>query len=173
MRISIIGGAGSGKSTLARNISEKFNVPHLHIDRFWFESGGGKLKSGDTEGKEKVRAYMKEKVADFIKQDSWVSDGWYSRVQPLIAERADYIIFLDIPLYRRLLNDLWRMFRTERHKELTKLDDFKFFYEMVRRTFIKGPKMRQFIREHSDKVKIFRNYKEIDEYLKTLQTNMI
>jgi adenylate kinase family enzyme len=169
MRISIIGQPGSGKSTLANKISEKFNVPHLHLDKFWFESGGNRLKLGDTEGAEKVRAYMKEKVISFINEhDFWVSDGTYPRVQSIIVEHADYIIFLDIPLYRRLFNHLQRILKTERHKELTRWDDFKFIYQIIRRTFIKGPKMRQFIKEHSNKAKIFRNYKEIDDYLKSL-----
>jgi adenylate kinase family enzyme len=169
MRISIIGHAGSGKSTLARKISEKLNIPHLHLDRFWFESGGAKLKSDDTKGLEKARAYIKEKVVNFIKQDSWVSDGWYSKVQPIISERADCIFFLDIPLYRRLFNHSQRMFKPERHKELTKWDEFRFFYEIVKRTFVKDPKMRQFARDHSDKVKLFRNYKEIEKYLNTIE----
>lgn len=168
MRISIIGHSSSGKSTLARKISEKLGVPHMHIDRFWFESGVTKLKPNDKEGMEKVRAYVKENVENFIKQDSWVSDGWYSKVQPIISEKADQILFLDIPLYRRLFNHLQRIFKTDRHKELTKWDEFKFFYEIVYRTYTKDSKMRQFIQEHSHKVKILQNYKEIDEYLKKL-----
>jgi len=168
MRISIIGHSSSGKSTLARKISGKLKIPHLHIDRFWFEAGGAKLKPYDKEGIEKARAYIKENVENFIKQDSWVSDGWYSKVQPMISEKADQILFLDIPLYRRMFNHLQRIFKTDRHKELTKWDDFKFFYEIIFRTFAKGPKMKKFIQEHSGKAKIFRNYKEIDEYLKTL-----
>jgi adenylate kinase family enzyme len=169
MKISIIGQAGSGKSTLARKISEKFNVPHLHIDRFWFESGGDKLRKGEIEKRDKVRVYMKEQVVDFLKkQNSWVSDGWYPRVQTIIAEQADQILFLDISLYRRIFNHLQRVFKTERHKEITKWDDFKFIYQIIRRTFIKGPKIRQFVRDHVDKVKIFRNYNEVKEYLNTL-----
>lgn len=167
MRISIIGQAGSGKSTLARRISEKFNIPYLHIDRFWFESGGDKLKKGEIKKREKVRAYIKEKVEDFIKQDSWVSDGWYPRVQVFIAEKVDQIIFLDIPLYRRLFNHIKRILKTERHKELTKWDDFKFIYEIIRRTFIKGPKLRQFINGHIGKVVVLKNYKEVEDYLNT------
>ena len=169
MRVSIIGQPGSGKSTLASKISEKFNIPHFQLDRFWFESGGNKLKKGDTDGVEKVRAYMKEKVVNFIDEhDSWVSDGTYPRVQSIIVEHADYIIFLDIPLYRRLFNYLYRIFKTERHKELTKWDDFKFIYQVIRRTFVKGPKLKKFVCEHPDKVKIFRSYKEVEKYLDTL-----
>lgn len=157
MKISIIGHAGSGKSTLARKISEKFNIPHLHIDRFWFESGGQKLKSSDIKGKEKVRAYVKDKIEDFIKKDSWVSDGWYPRVQVIIVEHVDQIIFLDIPLHRRLLNHWRRIFNSERHKGITRFDDFKFLYKMVHRTLTKDRKMREFIHYHTKKVKVLRN----------------
>lgn len=169
MRISIMGHTASGKSTLAGKISKKLNIPHLHIDRYWFEYGGGKLKKSDKEEIEKVRALMKEKVVDFVKQDSWVSDGWYSRLQPIISEKADHVIFLDIPLYRRLFNHLLRILKEDRHKELTKWDDFKYFYEIIRRNFSsKNSKMKQFASSYSNKIKILRNYKEVKRYLDTL-----
>ena len=117
MKISIIGQPGRGKSTLASKISKKFNIPHLQLDRFWFESGGNKLKLGDIEGTEKSRAYMKEKVISFINEhDFWVSDGTYPRVQSIIVEHADYVIFLDIPLHRRLFNHMKITFKNEIHK---------------------------------------------------------
>ena len=97
MRISIIGQAGSGKSTLACQISRKLGIPHLHMDRLWFESGCKKLKSNDEEGLKKARACMEEKIKDFIKQNSWVSDGWYPEVKSIMVEDSDQIIFLDIP----------------------------------------------------------------------------
>ncbi len=168
MRISIIGQAGSGKSTLAIKMSEKFNLSILQIDRLWFESGGDKLKKGEIEKREKVRTYLKEKVQDFITQDSWISDGWYPRVQVFVAERADLVIFLDIPLYRRLFNHLKRIFKNERHEELSVWNDVAFIYEIIRRTFLKGPKLKQFVMDHSDKVKTFKNYKQLDIYLNTL-----
>ena len=169
MKISIIGQPGSGKSTLASKISKKFNIPHLQLDRFWFESGGNKLKLGDIEGTEKSRAYMKEKVISFINEhDFWVSDGTYPRVQSIIVEHADYVIFLDIPLHRRLFNHMKRTFKNERHKELTKWDDFKFIYQIIRRTFIKGPKLKQFVLDHPDKIKIYKNYKDIESYFNNL-----
>ncbi|HVM73546.1 MAG TPA: hypothetical protein VMU13_01545, partial [Candidatus Paceibacterota bacterium] len=94
---------------------------------------------------------------------------WYSRVQPLIGERADQIIFLDISLVRRLYNHLHRVFFSERHEELSFWDDLKFIYQIIRRTFAHGPKMREFVKENASKVKIFHTYKEIDEYLSQLK----
>ncbi len=168
MRITIIGNCASGKSTFAKRISEKFNIPHIHLDRFWFEANGHTLHKNDIEGIEKVRTYIRKKVEEFIRKDSWVSDGWYSRVQPMIAERADYVLFLDIPLWRRLINHVRRIFFNERHPELSRWDDFKFISEIVSRTFTYGSQMRKFIQENPEKVLHFRSYKEADEFLEKL-----
>jgi adenylate kinase family enzyme len=163
MRITIIGNASSGKSTLAKNISEKLKIPYLEIDRYWLEAGGHKAKDRSEE-KERVRAYVVEKVEKFIEQDSWVSDGWYSKIQPHIADRADTVIFLDIPLWRRLLNHFTRMFG-ERHTELNTWDDIRFFYEIVRRHFTHGPKIRAFAKAHANKTVVLRSYKEAESFL--------
>jgi adenylate kinase family enzyme len=168
MRISIIGLPGSGKSTLARNISNKLQIPHLHIDRLWFEAGGHKVRQGDAEGKAAVGISVIEKVRNLVTQDAWVSDGWYAKAQELVAERADEIIFIDISLGRRLFNHLRRTFFSERHPELSKLDDIKFLYQIVRRTFKHGPKIREFISKNSSKVKTFRSYREVNNYLAEL-----
>lgn len=168
MKITIIGQPCSGKSTLAHKISEKFNILHIHIDNFWFEAGGQRVKPDNQEEMERVRSYVKKKVEEALKQDEWVSDGWYSRVQLLISEQADQIIFLDIPLCRRLFNHFKRMNKPNRHKELSKWDETKFFYEIIKRTFIKSQKMKDFVREHKNNVKILKNYKEVETYLKTI-----
>lgn len=168
MKISIIGNCGSGKSTLAGKISEKFDIPHIHLDRFWFEANGHTFTKNDVEGREKVKEYIRGRVEEFISQDSWVSDGWYSRVQPLITEKADQVVFLDIPLWRRLVNHLHRIFFGERHPELSRWDDIKFIYEIVRRTFTQGPKMRQFVRENPEKVVRLPSHKGSDSYFASL-----
>lgn len=126
------------------------------------------MKTNDKEGMEKARAYVRAKVEEALRQDGWVSDGWYSKVQPLISAQADVIIFLDIPLGRRLLNHFQRMNKPGRHKELTRWDEIKFFYEVVKRTFTKGPQMRAFASEHKEKVRIFKNYGEVEAYLDAL-----
>ncbi len=170
MRISIIGHCSSGKSTLAKRISEKLKIPHLHIDRLWFKSGTYKLlKPKDSEELEKARAYMKAKVEDFIKQKSWVSDGWYSRLQPMITDEADQLIFLDIPLWRRLRNHLSRIFLSERHKELNMWDDIKFILEIIARTFNRGPKIQKFVEENRGKLLVLKSHKEADQYLANLR----
>jgi adenylate kinase family enzyme len=169
MRISIIGLPGSGKTTLAERISTKLSIPHIQIDRFWFESGGPAVTYyTPKEELERVRAKVREKTLAAIATDSWVSDGFYSRLQPEIADRADEIIFLDIPLWRRLLNHAMRLMNPNRHKELTMWDEIRFFSEIVRRTFRHGPKLRKFVAERKHKITILSSRKEIQDHLGSL-----
>ncbi|HEY6021533.1 MAG TPA: hypothetical protein VIY48_17015 [Candidatus Paceibacterota bacterium] len=167
MRISIIGLAGSGKSTLARQLSEKLNVPHIHLDRFWFEAGGNEIwKRDDQAGKERVRAVVGEKVQGAIAQESWVSDGLFSRYQDEISERADQIVFIDLPLYMRWWNHLVRMMhRSKRHAEVSLWDDIHFFWEMVQKTRKNAPRIKLIIEKFKDKVVIVHSRKDIKRYI--------
>jgi adenylate kinase family enzyme len=169
MRISIIGLPGSGKTTLAKKISTKLGIPHIQIDRFWFESGGPAVTYHTPEEElTNIRAKVREKTLAAIAADAWVSDGFYSRVQPEIADRADMIIFLDIPLFRRMLNHAVRVLTTTRHAELTLWDDIKFFVEIVRRNFRHGSKLRQFVAERKDRITVLRSRNAIDRYVESI-----
>ncbi len=168
MRIDIVGPPASGKSTLAIAISKKLSIPHIHLDRFWFE-GGGRQGRLTTPNIEQVRASVREKTLEAIKAEAWVSDGTYLHVQDEVVNRADVLIFLDIPLGRRLLNHAKRMFFNPRmHKEVSAWDDITFFAELIRRTYTSGPKLRNFINEHRTKLVILRSNRDIDIYLSSL-----
>lgn len=169
MRIDVVGLPASGKSTFAEAVSKKLSIPHIHLDRFWFESGGRQGRF-DTPNLEEVRAKVRARVVEAIKSESWVSDGVYLHVQDEIAGRADAIVFLDIPLLKRLLNHTQRAFsQKKRHNELTFWDDITFLKEIVRREFSSGPKLREFVEKEKDKVVILRSRKEVDKYLRSLQ----
>lgn len=168
MRITILGHPASGKSSLAKAIAGKLQIPHIQIDRFWFEAGG-RRGSHDTPNLEQVRAHIKNKVLKAIQADSWVSDGFYSRVQFEIAERADTIIFLNISLWQRLFNHTVRLInRTTRHNELSMWDDILFYTEIVKRHFTRASKFSDFLRAYKDKTITLSSRKEIADYLKNL-----
>lgn len=167
MKITIIGNSGGGKTTLATKISQKLNIPHIQLDRFWFESGGLKINNDPVKQKY-VQDYINDKVQEFIKKDNWVSDGFYSKVQPLICKEADQLIFLNIPLYRRIMNHIYRAFFSERHPELNFWHEVLFIFDIVKRTFLKGPKMKRLAEENKEKLVHLRSYKEVDDYLKSL-----
>jgi adenylate kinase family enzyme len=86
-RISVVGNSGSGKTTLAAALAEALGAPHLELDSVFHQPGWRPLDG------ELFRA----QVAEFIAADSWVVDGNYSRVQDLVWQRADTIVWFDLP----------------------------------------------------------------------------
>ena len=169
MRITILGLPGSGKSTLAKKISEKLHIPHIHLDHFWLEAGGGH-NSRSTPDPERAHANVRSKALEAIQQDSWVSDGVFRLVQPEIAKRADVVILLDIPLWRRLLNHAARTFRREAsHDGMTFWKNIEFFPELIQREFTKKPKIKELLEAHQAKLVTLHSRREVAEYLQNLR----
>jgi len=169
MKISIIGHCGSGKSTLARCISEKKRIPRLELDRLFFENGGQEAKLPDE--KQQVKDKIKTQVMDFMRQhDHWVTDGVYlTSVQPVLAEAADYLVIIDIPLYRRMINHLKRWWQNkERHQEVSRLQDLLFTFDMIRRTRNSEPKIQQLKSDFQSKVIVLSNYQAVSAFLDTI-----
>jgi adenylate kinase family enzyme len=96
-RIVILGNAGSGKSTLARRLGERLNLPVVHLDVLFWESGWVKPDNEAFRGR--VRASMTS--------DGWISEGNYvGRTFDLRLPRADVVIWLDTPrltCFRRVI----------------------------------------------------------------------
>jgi adenylate kinase family enzyme len=163
-----MGESGSGKTTLAKKISEKLAIPHIHLDRFYFEAGGADVRRGSE--KEKVmEATLRRNALAALQTESWVSDGRYLRILPEIGEMADTIIYLDIPMWRRLANHAKRALKPSlRHKELSAWHELKFFVEMVRRTLKGEQKKSKLIAKFGSKMIFLNSYREIGEYLQEL-----
>lgn len=169
MKISIIGHCGSGKTTLAKNISNKLDIPRLEIDRLFFIHGGA--TSNNEGGENLIKEKIKTDTQMFLERNSaWVTDGVYlTSVQPLLADKADQIIVLEIPLFKRMLNHLKRWFKNaDRHSELSRWEDFLFIFDMIRRTRNSQPKIQSIMDTYSEKTLVLKNYREVENYLKQL-----
>jgi adenylate kinase family enzyme len=168
MKLTIIGYSGGGKTTLAKKIAAEFNIPHQQIDRIWFEAGGHKVQS-EAES-EAVRNIIETKVTEFAKQDSWVSDGFYSRAQGIIADTADRVVVIELPLLRRLYNHWKRILKKDgRHPEITTLHDFLHSFEIIKRTFTFKQRLETFKVKYHEKVVVLRSFKEIDVFFENLK----
>lgn len=90
-RVAVIGASGSGKTTLARALAERLAVPHVELDALhhgpnWTEASSEELRAAVLEALEEGHA-------------GWVVDGNYqSKIGDLVVERADTIVWLDLPL---------------------------------------------------------------------------
>jgi adenylate kinase family enzyme len=86
-RISVVGNSGSGKTTVAAATARALSVPHLELDSVFHQPGWEPL---DTD-------LFRARVAEFVAADGWVVDGNYSAVRELIWQRADTVLWIDLP----------------------------------------------------------------------------
>ena len=104
----VAGSSGSGKTTLAARVADVLGVPHVEIDSLFHGPGWT------------PRPEFEADVERFSSSPAWVTEWQYSRVRPLLAQRADLLVWLDLPrstvirqvvrrtLVRRLLRrELW------------------------------------------------------------------
>lgn len=170
MKITIIGQSGSGKTVLAKRISETLKIPNQQIDRMWFELRGHEVK--DSDGRASIYEEIERRVIEFIYHQNWVSDGFYNRIQDILSEEADYIVLIQLPLWRRFLNHLSRVMKKEnRHPELTVWDDIYYPIDMIRRTFELSPKIKEFKEKYPTKIITLKSHFDIDDFLGDLIKN--
>lgn len=86
-RILVIGSAGAGKSTLSQQLSKVFNLPLIHLDRYYWKPNW--IPTSNVE--------WDQFVIETASLEQWIMDGNYSRTLDLRVKRADVIIFLDMP----------------------------------------------------------------------------
>ncbi|HEY6459159.1 MAG TPA: hypothetical protein VIY73_03380, partial [Polyangiaceae bacterium] len=87
-RLAVVASAsGSGKTTLGRALADRMGATFVELDA---------LRHG-PDWTEATTDEMRAKVAPLVATDRWVTDGTYSALGGLIAERADLIVWLDLP----------------------------------------------------------------------------
>lgn len=84
-RILVAGTSGSGKTTLAGRIAAAVGVRHTEIDALYHGPGWTPRDSFMTD------------VAALAAQPTWVTEWQYGQARPLLLERADLLVWLDLP----------------------------------------------------------------------------
>jgi adenylate kinase family enzyme len=102
-RIAIVStSSGCGKTTLGRLLANKLDAPFVELDALvhgpgWIETPGEALRA---------------KLAPLLEQDRWVVDGHYRRkLGDMVLQRADLIIWLDLPVRVWFPRLVWRTLR--------------------------------------------------------------
>jgi adenylate kinase family enzyme len=102
VRIHVTGNAGAGKTTLARELGNRLRAPVVHLDRVVWQSGWKKVPLAEKE----------ELLRRIAEPASWLVEG----VSGIIRQRADLVVFLDVPRHVclwRCLKRNWRyLFRS-------------------------------------------------------------
>jgi adenylate kinase family enzyme len=100
-RVSVIGTSGSGKSTLGRELASALGVPFLELDSVFHQPGWAPLPQQEFRDKARAAAAT----------DGWVIDGNYSAIRDVVWERADTVLWLDLPRLIVMRRLVWRTFR--------------------------------------------------------------
>ena len=99
-RIAIKGASGSGKTTLAAEVARRLGVAHVELDGL--HHGPNWREPSVEEFRASVQAAMD------AHPEGWVMDGNYeSKLDRLVTDAADTVVWLDLPL-ALLLGRLWR-----------------------------------------------------------------
>jgi adenylate kinase family enzyme len=98
LRVHVIGTSGSGKTTIAMTIAHKLDIKHIELDAIHWQPDWTEL-SDDM---------FFEKVKEATENEAWTIDGNYRVVRDLIWERANTVVWLDLPFRSVFLRVLWR-----------------------------------------------------------------
>ena len=93
-RIWVKGGSGAGKTKLARELARRLGLEHIELDALHHDAGWRPAPAPVLQAR--VRAALDD-------AQGWVVDGNYdSKLGALVLERAELIIWLDLPLSAKL-----------------------------------------------------------------------
>ena len=86
-RVVVTGIAGSGKSTLSLELAAKTGLPVVNLDVHFWKPGW--VAPSETE--------WREKQSGVLAGNAWIAEGNYHETLDLRLERADTVVFLDLP----------------------------------------------------------------------------
>ncbi|MGB9374609.1 MAG: hypothetical protein WCA82_10675 [Jiangellales bacterium] len=105
-RLLVAGTSGSGETTVAAAVGEGLDIEHVEIDALFH---GPRWQP---------REQFVADVEAFSARPSWVTEWQYSAVRPLLAERADLVVWLDLARHTVMRQVVRRTLRRRLRREV-------------------------------------------------------
>lgn len=86
-RVLVAGVSGVGKTTFAKRVSQIADVPHTEIDGLFHGPNWTPRES------------FLDDVRELAHSDAWVTEWQYAAARPILAERANLLVWLDLPFF--------------------------------------------------------------------------
>jgi adenylate kinase family enzyme len=83
----VVGCSGSGKTTLARALARVLDAPCVELDSIFHQPGWTELSTEE----------FRVRVDEATTSDAWVVDGNYSVVRDIVWDKADTVVWFDLP----------------------------------------------------------------------------
>jgi len=123
-RVAVIGGSSVGKTTVSKELARRLGVRHIELDALHHDPGWTEVSA------EVLQARVDAAMA--AAPDGWVADGnYHGKLGVSVLERADTVVFLDLPYRTALRRVTWRTFR----RLLTREELWNGNRETLRNTF--------------------------------------
>lgn len=97
----VLGSGGAGKSTLSAALAQALALPCVHLDRAYWQPGWTPTPPDA----------WRQRVAQLADEPAWVMDGNFSDTLPTRLERAQAVVWLDLPRSLCLSRVLRRVLR--------------------------------------------------------------
>ena len=163
-KISIIGGSGSGKSTLANILSNKLNIPAIHLDAINYKDNWVEI---DKKERDKI-------IEEKAEQDKWIIDGNYNKTLKTRLDNVDLIIWLDYSTIAQIKGVLKRYVQNH-NKEKEEIPgckerfNLKFYKYVITYNKKKRPEVIKMLKEiPNEKMIIFRKQKDLNKWLENI-----
>lgn len=169
-KIAIVGNAGSGKSSLALKLHNLLGLPLYHLDQYFWKSGWVEPERAEFE---KIHNELVDQKA------GWIIEGMAIRFFEYRIQKADCIIFLDMPTYKCFYRVFKRMLMHYGKEYFASakgcpecLPSWKFLKFILNFNRERRPVIIELLEKYKDKKKIFmvKNDAELKELIKNFIT---
>ena len=163
-RVLVIGGNGSGKSTFSKALSEKTELPLVHLDKIFWRGNWEYIS------REEFDALLD---CELLKE-SWIIDGNYERTLEKRLQYCDTVFYFDFSTVQCLFGVTERVLknyvktREDMGGNCPEKFDFEFYKAILRFNRYNRPKTKALLEKYKPKVIVFKNRKEAKKYLSSL-----